>query len=384
MFRLRTLGLASLVAAAACQPVAEDSAAQPLTTEEAQAVTGGVSVDIIYPANNSSQTYDNLRFQANIESGFHGTPTYVSLWADSTKIGSETMNFVGQETRSWNERFNWPFPGNRDAQYKYFFNDQYFEAAGDSSRTNVRLHPSVKLYGIHFWNVQDKSSTPNVSTSYTGARVDATSTSRSKLANNIDGIFGQCGGTDKTQFRHNGTTVLDPTYNPGAGRDCSDLGEIVALECVGDDVCSDNGSVLNCTELANCLNEYASAANDFDISRGYNSAHVFHVESTPCGSLGLNITWVGTDGVSRSMSLLDAGLAGNAETYTRVLAHELMHDAALGHCNQNGGAGTGCTPSDCNSSSSSVRNLMCSSGTGRDLTPEQCNLVQNFRWDDRN
>ncbi len=384
MFRRIAVGCAGTLALlAAChdsQPSAR-LAPQPLSPSEAAAVVGGVSVDITYPANNTAQTYDNLRFTANVTSLINDDPSYVSLWADATKVGSTTMNFTGSETRVLDQRVSWPFPGNFDAQFKYFYDDQYWEAEDDSFRSDQRVHSSVKVRPIHFWNVRQGSALPAVSSSFHAARVDSTDVARDNLANNIDGIFAQCGGNDRTQFRGNGTSNLTPSYDPPGTYNCSDLGELVTNECSIPAVCGQN-NVGSCAPLLSCLEALASAAVDFDDDAGYISAHVFNVESTLCGELGRNITLT-AGGVSRSFAIVSAGMAGNATNYTKLVAHELTHDTIL-HCNEDGGAGAGCVPADCSSASASVRNLMCTFGAGRVLTAAQCDMVKNFRWSDRN
>jgi hypothetical protein len=374
-------GPLALLTACHVTPDPTPSRSRPLTDHEAAAVSGGVSVDITYPAaNNSYQTFDNLRFTANVISDFNTEPTYVSIWADGTKVGSETMNFVGNETKVLDRRTNWPFPGNHDAQLKFYYDGQYYAADGDSLRTDQRLHASVKVRPIRFWTVRQGASLPSISSSFYAARVDATDTSRDKTSDNIDGIFGQCSGNDRTQFRGVGAADLTPSYDPPGAYDCSDLGAVVTNLCDPVQVCG-NGNVLSCVALTSCLNAFAATAVSYDDNAGYISAHIFNVDSTPCGEHGRNVPFSAPSG-TRSLALMDAGLAGNVANYTKVLAHELMHDAALGHCND--GANPGCAATECVSGSASVRNLMCTSGAGRVLTSDQCTLVKTFRWSDRN
>jgi hypothetical protein len=345
----------------------------------------GISVDFTYPAaNNTYQTYDNLLFEGDVASVLTEEPTYISIWADGTKVGSETYDFdaIG-EIQQFSQRVNWPFPGNRDAQFRFYYDGQYYEADGDSLRTDMRLHASVKLRSIHFWNVHHFGTNPTVSSGFHAARVDAATTSRSKTSSNIDGVFGQCGGTDRTQFRGDGTTTLTPSYNPPGAYDCSDLGPLVDDLCPAD-ICATN-NYSGCTPLLNCLAEFAAAAIDRDDSTGYIAAHVFNVETTLCGELGRSVSFDDNNGVTRSFAILDAGLAGDADDYTKVLAHELMHDV-VGHCDDDDSnlMTDGCDETECVSSTDSIRNLMCGGGQGRDLTTAQCTILKDFRWDDRN
>jgi hypothetical protein len=348
-----------------------------ISASDARAITGGVAADITYPAaNNTAQTYDNLRFAADITSAFIGEPTYVSIWADSTKVGSETMNFNAITPQELDRRTMWPFPGNRDAQFKYYAEGQYFEADGDSTRLDQRLHSSVKLRAIHFWNVRQGASNPSVSSGFHAARVDASDPSRTATSPNIDGVFGQCGGNDKTQFRGDGTTNYTPTYDPPGAYNCSDLGAIVTNLCSVPQICG-SANYASCPQLLSCLNDLAGAAIARDSTTGYIAAHVFNVESTLCGELGRSFG-ISAGGVSRSIAIMHAGLGSDAAGYTKTLAHELTHDV-LGHCQEN----DGCSAADCVSGDSS-ENLMCSNGPGRDLTTDQCNDIKTFRWTDRN
>ncbi len=383
------VAVAALAGACDAGPTPESAAATAMTEAEAAAVKGGVSVDIVYPFHdNHSEPYDNIRFHAEVESGFTSDPTYVSLWADSTKIASETMQFVGGETKLWNERHAWPLNGYRDAQFKYYLDGQYYEAAGDSSRTNVRVHPDTHVHGIHFWNLSHKGVSSNVSSAFTAARVDATSIGRSLTNSNIDGVFAQC--PTKVQFRGSGTSSLQLTHDPGPGLNCMDLNAVRQEHCPTITFCDDDDpenpyALEDCQAVVDCLWGYVLAADTFDMSRGYTSAHIFHVQSTPCADPARNV-WFNTTLGSRSLALIAAlNTPADAQHYTTVLAHELMHDTGAGHCNDPPGlSNPGCEPEDCNTNISFSRNLMCSSGNGRDLSPVQCDRIEDFRWTNRN
>lgn len=389
---MRTMAALTTIAALAACSGERSGGTRELSLEEAREIKGGLSVDITYPAaNNASQGYDNLKFTADVQSNFTTQPTYVSLWADNSKIAGFTMQFAGDETQTIDTRSRWPLGGNHDARFKLYYDGQYYEADGDSLRTDQRIASDVRVHGIRFWNVHHKGASPSLSSSFVTERVDASNVDRAKTAANIDGIFGQCAQNGRVQFRGTGVTTAVPGYDPGAGYSCADLQPLVAHFCPVDDegnseVCPEEGSPSygGCPQIAGCLQALGTIADGWDASVGYTSAHVFHVVSTPCGELGRTFTYTSAGSGTRTLQMVAVSAGGDAQLYTKTLAHELMHEAKYGHCNQDDHGPIGCEEIDCTANPATEENLMCSSGLGRDLTTAQCDLAKGFRWTDLN
>lgn len=358
-------GVGVLVAASCVSQEGEPSP-RALRADEMEQIRGGISADISFPASNSTQTYDNLRFTASI-GGASGDAT-IAVFAGATKAGAQVVTVPA----IWDGRTNWPMPGGKTAQFKFASGGDFFDAEGDSTRTNVGLHSSINVYGIRARNLSAGVNSTSVSDAFMRDRVDAVGAATpTKTSNTIDGIFGDCGGSSKTQWRLVDTTTI------AASAACSDLGA-VAAGCGAPFSCSlENWA--QCPALVNCLNTYY-----FPEAASSNDVYVFHVDSVMCGVLGVNIQFQPPGQNMRTMVLMSAGLAGNPANYTGTLAHELGHEFSFGHCNDGNPATTKCDASDC-AVSGAARNLMCSSGQGRTVNADQCTgYTAGLRWTDRN
>lgn len=364
--RAGRLGLvAALAATAGC--TGPTPARRAVGEDEMTTVRGGVSADITYPGANSTQSYDNLRFTADITSGAGGSAT-IGVFAGATKVGYQDVALPG----TWDARTQWPLPGVHTARFKFLYDGDWLDAEGDAVRNNVGVHPSVNVYGIRARNLDAGANSTNVSSLYMSERVDSLAAAApTSTSNTIDGVFGQCGGTDRTQWR------LIDTVKIASSEACSDLDALTAA-CGEPFLCS-KGNWSACPALLDCLNTVY-----FPEASKTNDVYVFHVEDVMCGAHGVSIQFQPPAGTKRTMVLIEAGLAGNPTNYTKTLAHELGHEFSFGHCDDTDPGTVKCDPDDCTSGNSS-ENLMCSSGPGRSLTPLQCTgYAAGLRWTDIN
>jgi hypothetical protein len=358
-------GVGALIAVS-CDAREPGPSPRALAADEMEQIRGGIYADISFPASNSTQTYDNLRFTASI-SGASGDAT-IAVFAGATKVGAQVVTVPS----TWDGRTTWPMPGGQTAQFKFASGGDFFDAEGDSTRTNLGLHSSVNVYGIRARNLSAGLNSTSVPDSFMRDRVDAVGAATpTKTANTLDGIYGDCGGTNKTQWRLVDTTSITVSAA------CSDLGA-VAAGCGAPFSCSlENWA--QCPALVDCLTTYyipeAALSND---------VYVFNVDGVMCGALGVNILFQPPGQSFRTMVLMNAGLVSNPTNYTGTLAHELGHEFSFGHCDDGNPAATRCEPSDC-AVSGPARNLMCTSGQGRTVNAAQCTgYTAGLRWTDRN
>jgi hypothetical protein len=314
--------------------------------------------------------------QETVNNGLGETSYAVLVYTGSTKVGQQTVSMPAPGyTGTFDRRTRWPANGYYPAQFKYSYENELYDADGDSARTGVRINPSVHLYKVRFHNLSAGADSTSVSASVNEARVDyATATQATKTSSVIDGVYGDCGGTDLTQWRYDGTVTT------GVSANCSDLLAVTnacppAFEC-------EEFNVSSCEDLEDCLEEYATV-----VCSAKTLAHVFYVEEGPCGNVGTTVTISSCgDGVPRNFFLLEEGVASSSTTHTTVLAHEFGHAFGDGHCNEDGEQADWCDPGDCTAGTSS-ENLMCSSGPGRVLNATQCDELENtlpLRFADQN
>lgn len=352
---------AGVIAAPGCLSPAEPRLGRALSETEMEVVQGGVAANITAPSSGSVSTFDNIRFTASMSSTGATSGVFVGLFAGATKVSEQTMNLPG----TWDRRARWPFPGAHSGQFKFLVDDEWFDASGDSLRTNVKLAPNVHVYGVRLRSLNAGVNSTTIS-SLAAERIDATSpASQTSASNTIDGIYGQCGGSNITQWRHINSGSINSTAA------CSDLSALTDACPVA--TCSAQQWEL-CPPLMDCLHDvfYSEAVQTTD-------AYVFHVKSVPCGKSGQNLAlFPPGNGPRRSFVLLDADIETNPTTYTALLAHELGHDFNAAHCN-GPNPDDQCAPSDC------PGNVMCDPVGGRALTSGQCAAyAAGLRWTDLN
>lgn len=184
-------------------------------------VVGGAYVDINWPAAHPwRQSYDNLRFDADVDSSpgsTNSTPIYT--FADNTKLALTTVSTPAPSYEGrLHRRYLWPVDGYFDATFKYIYGGQLYVA---DSLKDQALHPDVHIYTVQFHNLSAGSQSTSVSSSFLSDRVDRmTAGIPSATSSTIDGIYGDCGdcgGLDKTQWR------LDSVDTVSVSASCSDL-----------------------------------------------------------------------------------------------------------------------------------------------------------------
>jgi hypothetical protein len=360
--RRRRLALfAGLAAASGCLSQPAERRVRELDPDEMAEIEGGVAANITFPSSNSMQTFDNLRFTASVQAGSPTNDVTVGVFAGATKVGEQTLDLPG----TWDRRTRWPLPGGHSAQFKVIVDGEWFDASGDSLRTNVSLHPSVHVYGVRLRGLNAGINSTPINP-LVSEQIDATAPATpTSTSNTIDGIYGQCGGSNKVQWRHIDSQTITTTAA------CSDLG---ALTDACPPATCDVQDWNQCPALMACLNNvYLPEAMEST------DAYVFHVKSVPCHKEGQNVGFnpPGSDPL-RSFVLLDADNVTDPTFYTALLAHELGHAFSAAHCDSNN-PDDQCSPTDC------PGNLMCELVGGRSLTAGQClGYTGGLHWTDRN
>lgn len=325
-----------------------------LTPKRMAQLRGGVEANVTFPSQgNWYQSFDNLRFSANVTNAY-GTPTAsLLIAADNSKVGSATVstpspNFTG----TLNTRTIWPFPGKFDMQIQYVDPDgNAIAATGDSLRLDQYLHPDVKVHTIKFWNSTDPSgSVTSIWSTALMAIVDRiTAAIPDSTSNTIDGIYAaSCPTTTKTQWRYAGLGTINFQAN------CSNIA--LTQQSTG-----------SCLPQV-CINEVWNR-----IGNDPANVHVVVVDNIGCGWAGLH----GVDPQGRYMILVEDDAFANEEFITALLAHELGHTYVGGHSDNTPG-------SNCTNGSRMNRNVMCSN-VGRLMTATQCESARtSTRYQDRN
>lgn len=359
--RRRRLALfAALAGAAGCVSPPDGRLARELSQAELEAVQGGAAANITFPSSNSLHSFDNVRFTASVNSVSPSSDVTIGVFAGATKVGEQTLDLPG----TWDRRTRWPIPGGHSGQFKVLVDGEWFDASGDSLRTNVSVHPDVHVYGVRLIAVNAGVNSTTVNP-LMRERIDATAPSTpTATANTIDGIYGQCGGVDKTQWRHINSQTITTTAA------CSDLAAITD-NCPAA-TCSMQ-AWKQCPPLMDCLRDVYG-----DKALESTDVYVFHVKSVPCHKAGQN---VGMDtSPMRNFILMRADSETDPADYTELLAHELGHGFHPQHCQSNNPAAIKCSPLDC------PGNVMCETVGGRSLTADQClaYTTHEFGWADRN
>ena len=292
-------------------------------------VIGGVSTDIKWPTEGPwYQSYDNLRFNIDIVNHF-GTPNaIVTAWADSSKVGYEIVSTPGPTyTGTLHRRFDWPFPGPRDLQLKYFHDNQFYLTVNENTLTGQYLLGSVKVHTVKFWNATSPSMSTNVPGSISKALIDNNNKSIPDRMTNVDGIYAEnCGVETKTQWRYAGTGTMQ-----------------ISDTCM--DMMANGGTYAGCLDEFN--NHYATDTNN---------VHVVWIKSNQSsGAAGAH--WKNG---SKYMITLRDDWATNPDL-DALLAHEFGHTYVGGHSND---------IYDCTIGRAD-RNLMCDN-VGRVMDGAQC------------
>lgn len=182
------------------------SAALPraLSAQEMQQVRGGVSVTrMVAPASGERSGWDNIPVKAELLSAYESGSVAIQTYAGSTKAGFEMVSirdFKGTyETRSQ----AWP-PGpasNLSMRYCASDGSGCWNAGGDATRSNVGIHPEVKVVKVIVWNLRNGEQ----SADFDGAEAtDVFDSSRRALPFNwphADTLLVQCAGAKQWQFR---------------------------------------------------------------------------------------------------------------------------------------------------------------------------------------
>lgn len=326
-----------------------------LTAARMAQVRGGVEANVTFPTQgNWYQSFDNLRFAANIKNAYGLDTTSILIAADNIKAGSAIVstpapNFTG----TLNARTNWPFPGKFDMQIQFVTPEgDVLAAGGDSLRLDQYLHPDVKVHTIKFWNSSDPS---GASTSIWATPIQAIvdrlqAVIPNSTSNTIDGLYAaSCPTTTKTQWRYAGLGSISFAAN------CSNI----SLEQTSSGSCTPS----------TCLNEIWNK-----ISGDPANVHVVIVDNIGCGWAGLH-----TKSGDKYMILIEDDAFSNEEFVTALLGHELGHTYVGGHYDSTPGANCkdpGVTRFD--------RNMMCSN-VGRLMTSTQCESARTSdSYPDRN
>lgn len=308
------------------------------------AIVGGVSANVQWPAGHPwGQSYDNLRFDIEIDNAF-GTPSAsVQAYADATKVGYATVSTPGPSHNGrWHARMDWPVPGQKDLQITYVHDGKTYNAEGSSLLPDQYLLPDVKVHTVKFWNATSPSMSTNVSSSISRALVDNHNAAIPDRDTNIDGIFAEnCPVSTKTQWRFAGVGTMQ------ISDDCMDM-------------------VASGRSNASCRSEfYANYSGDPA------NVHVVYIKRNQING------WAGAhskSGSTYSITIRD-DWAGNGDL-DALLAHELGHTYVGGHVND--------TALDNCGNSRTNRNLMCSN-VGRIMVGSQCTTARNSsRYQDRN
>ncbi len=341
----RTISLAATAAVgavlcAASLDTAPRSAPTPVRGDALESIVGGVSADVQWPTQGPwYQSYDNLRFDVDIENHF-GTPSITMLtYADNSKVGYGTVSTPGPaHLGTYHQRSEWPFPGQKDLQIKYVHDGKTYSADGDASLPDQYLHPSVKVHTIKFWNATSPTMSTFVSSAVSKGLVDNLAAAIPTRNTNMDGIFAEnCPTLTKTQWRFAGVGTMQ------ISDDCMDM-------------------VASGRSNNSCRNEfYDNYKNDSA------NVHVVYIKRNQSNG------WAGAhlkSGNSYSITIREDW--ENNSDLDALLAHEVGHTYVGGH-----------TTGTCGNSRTN-RNLMCSN-VGRIMNNTQCDAAKNSgRYQDRN
>jgi hypothetical protein len=349
----RRTSLIVVLTAVFALPVANSPSktAMPLPETLMESIKGGVQADVVWPPGAPwGQSYDNLRFQANVISAFGQASTSLFVFADETKVASPIVStpapgFSGQ----MHTRTRWPFPGQRTMSIRFVDSGgNLVNAAGNSTLAAQYLLDTVKVHTIKFWNSSDPSgASTNLWEGALRAVVDRLEPAiPNSSSNTIDGLYASsCPVSTKTQWRYAGLGNINFTNT------CSN---IALLQSPG-----------ACIPQV-CLDEVWNA-----IQNDPNNVHVVIVDNIGCGWAGLHWSSNG-----KYMILVEDNSFSNEEFATALLGHELGHTYVGGHVNSAADA--------CGDPTRFTRNMMCSN-TGRLMTATQCeNARVSNRYVDRN
>lgn len=316
----------------------------PLSEAELNSVVGGVSADVQWPGGGPwYQSYDNLRFDVDIENHFGTSSITMLTYANNTKVGYGTVSTPApNHLGSYHQRYDWPFPGQHDLQIKYVHEGEIYDAAGDSSLPGQSLHPDVKVHTIKFWNATSPSMSTSISPSISRGLVDSLAAAIPNRMTNVDGIFAEnCATLTKTQWRFAGVGTME------ISDDCMDM-------------------VASGRSNNSCRGEFYSNYDDDPAN-----VHVVFIKRNQGNG------WAGAhliSGNSYSITIRDDW--ENHADLDALLAHELGHTYIGGHTNEDPSANCGGPRAD--------RNVMCSN-VGRIMSAAQCNAAESSnRYQDRN